>query len=332
MDLLLGEQVLIVAKETAAAAYGTDEYPGYVALLAANSSDLEAVMRLAFGNTAAVEFAQEWSQQDSDLVEYAVGLVTHKQSQADASSVDLTNGFAPRFTQLISTLTQLTTDQISHLVTQQLTATEAVIGEIVAQSFSHLYADLHSAYAQTTKIGDLLAARIAQMFPDKFPGDPSLHAVELRVSVNTLLLEHAYLTTMATDAVIRGRSSETPAVSGALAGSTTALGTLLAELFGSSAGKHAEQLWSTRDGALLDYATAPGTTTKQSPAQGFITPFASAAHVSQVSVADELNAAVKVIDEQRSQAFDNLAADDRAAATEMEPIADAMVAAGSAQG
>jgi len=332
LDLLFGEQVLMVAKETAAAAYGTDEYPGYVALLATNANDLEDVMRSAVGNTAAGEFAQAWSEQNRDLIEYAVGLVTHKQSQADSAAADLNGVFVPAFGRLISSLTQLPADQMSHMIALQLTAIEAVIADAVAQTFPQMYTDLHSAYAQTSKLGDQLAGRIVQLFPDKFPGDPSLHVVDLRASVNTLLQEHAYITTMATDSVVRGRTSETPAVAAALAGSTTSLGTDFAELLGSATGKRVEQLWSLRDSKVLDYAGAAGTTTKESLVQSFAPQFASLARVAQTSAVDELSATITVIDEQKSKTFASLAADDRAAAAAMEPIADAIVAAGSAQG
>jgi len=332
LDLLFGEQVLIVAKETSAAAFDTDEYPGYVALLAGNAGDLQTVMRLAFGNTSAGDFMRSWSQQDRDLVEYAVGLVTHKQSQADASVADLNNAFVPQFSRLINSLTQMPAVEITRLVAQQLAATEGVIGDVVGQSFAKGYSDLDDAYALTSRIADPLAARIAELFPDKFPGDTSLPAVTTRVSLNTLLQEHAYLTTMATDALMRGRSSEAPAADAALAHNLAALGPPLAELLGASTGKQALQLWSTRDASLLGYATIGNAITRKSVAASFVPQFAAVSAIPQTPLSDELEAALTAIDEQRAQAFSTLAVDDRASATEMAAIADALAERGSAQG
>ncbi|HYM67529.1 MAG TPA: hypothetical protein VEW68_09575 [Patescibacteria group bacterium] len=331
LDLLLGEHVLLIGKESAAAAYVTDEYPGYLGLLAANGAELQDVMRLAFGNTAAGELGALWAEQNNGLVEYAVGLVTHKQSLADASAAALNATFVPQYAKLISSLTRLPSDQLAALVSQQVSATETAIGDAARQSFSQMYADLHNAYTLTTRLGDTLAPRIAQLFPDKFPGDPTLSAVDTRVRVSSLLQEHAYLTTMATDAVARGRSTEAPAVNLALGGSSTVLGTAFVQLLGSSAGTQAEQLWwDTRVSDLLHYAA--GTGTKASVVQDFVARFAALAGIDQKLVAGELDATIVVVDDQRSRAFDRLAADDRAAATSMQPIADAMSAAGSVQG
>ena len=45
LDLILGEQVMIVAKETVAAVNHSEDYPAYTALLTANANDLTALMR-----------------------------------------------------------------------------------------------------------------------------------------------------------------------------------------------------------------------------------------------------------------------------------------------
>ncbi len=68
LDLLLSEQVMIIAKETAAADNHSDSYTSYTSLLATNLSDLTELMRKAFGNSAANEFSQSWSKQNAYLL------------------------------------------------------------------------------------------------------------------------------------------------------------------------------------------------------------------------------------------------------------------------
>ena len=60
LDLLLSEQVMIIAKQAAAAVNHSDEYTAYTSLLAVNSADLSSLIAHAFGNTAGVQFAQVW--------------------------------------------------------------------------------------------------------------------------------------------------------------------------------------------------------------------------------------------------------------------------------
>jgi hypothetical protein len=325
LDLLLGEQVFIVAKESAAAAAQTDAYPGYVSLLAANGSDLVDLLRLAFGNTSAAQFGVTWTQMNRDLVEYAVGLVTHKQSQADLSSADLVNVVEPALSKLVSSLTRLVSAQVTQSLTQQVMGAKLVADDAVAQNFPKLYTDLHAAYEQTSRLGDLLAAQIVKLFPDKFPGDPSAQAVTFRVSLNHLMQEHAYLATMATSAGIAGRNTEQAAATASLASNAASLGAAFSDQLGTATGNQLEHLWVTRDTALLEYA-AGGAGAKQVLTQQFVTQFVGLTHVPQTLVGDQAAAAVAAIDDQRAKAFDKLAADDRTAATEMEPIADAMTA------
>src|SRR5439155_672078 len=85
LDLLLGEQVMIVAKESAAAVNHSDDYAGYTALLTANSSDLADLMRRAFGNSAAAQLAQQWNVQNGYLVDYAIAVVTHNDGKASCA-------------------------------------------------------------------------------------------------------------------------------------------------------------------------------------------------------------------------------------------------------
>src|SRR2546423_2229575 len=77
LGLVLGEQVMIVAKATVAAAAHSDDYSAYTGLLTANAADLTQLMRRAFGNTTATKISDSWSIQNSNLIDYSIGVVTH---------------------------------------------------------------------------------------------------------------------------------------------------------------------------------------------------------------------------------------------------------------
>jgi hypothetical protein len=325
LDLLLGEHVMIVAKESAAAANHSDDYTGYTALLTTNLSDLSALMRKAFGNTAADEFSKTWTKQNNDLVDYAIGVVTHNDAKANTAVSSLSDGFVTRFAALVSDMSGLSTGPIAQLTTEQVQEDKAFIDDVSGQKYQQLYPDLMKAYAQTGRVGDALAERIAQRFPDKFPGDPTLPAVDRRVSLNLLLQEHASLATMATDAVAGGRDADKSAASAALGVNALGISRSLGDLFGASASTQFDEVWAARDSALLTYASR-GDADSKSGLTATIQPFSAVAHVTNPPVTDEMNALIKVIDEQRAKTSNAVAGDDRAAATSMEPIADATVA------
>ena len=325
LDLLLGEQVMLVAKQSAAAVTHSDSYAGYTTALTTNSADLADVFRSAFGNAAADELSKTWSIEDGYLVDYAIGIVTHNQAKANGAMSGLNNGFVPQFAALITSLTQLPQDPISQLMSQQVLEDKAVIDDQAAQRPGSTYPDLHAAFTQSARLGDALAPRIAQKFPDKFPGDPSVPAVDRRVLVNTLLEEHAYLATMATDAIVRGDNSGKVAATTALAANADSLGTAFSQLLGNAAGTEFDNLWATRVAALVGYAQAGDVASTKTLTETFATPFAKLARVSLPPVIDQIQATLRVIDDQRGHTATPLAGDDRAAATAMQPIADASV-------
>src|ERR1700681_4954949 len=152
LDLLLEEHVMVVAKQAVAASNRTDEYSAYLALLASNATSLADIIRSAFGNTAATQFAQAWAIQNGYLVDYTIGLVTHNDAKSNGAMSGLVNGFAPQFTQLITSLAQLPVDSVTKLESAQLADFKATIDDETAQSYGTLYADVRTAYAHSSLI------------------------------------------------------------------------------------------------------------------------------------------------------------------------------------
>jgi hypothetical protein len=322
LDLLLGEQVMVVAKQAVAASNHSDEYAGYATLLTTNSTALVDVVRSAYGNTAATQFEQVQRIQDGYLIDYTIGLVTHNDAKSNGALSGLMNGFVPQVAQLITSLTQIPIEQVTTLETDHLADMKAVIDDEVAQSYSKSYPELRTAYAKTISLGNTLAIRMAQQFPDKFPGDPSAIAIDARVALNNLLQEHSYLATMTTDSAVSGRTAEQGAAAAALAANVVALGRVFTDLLGGAAGTQVEQLWGARTADLIAYATTADAAAKLGLTDKFVTRFYGVAPAASDTARDQVTATIKVIDDQRAKASKSVAGDDRAAATGMQSVAD----------
>lgn len=322
LDLLLEEHVMVVAKQAVAASNRTDEYSAYLALLASNATSLADIIRSAFGNTAATQFAQAWAIQNGYLVDYTIGLVTHNDAKSNGAMSGLVNGFAPQFTQLVTSLTQLSADSMTQLETTQLADTKTLLDDEIGQSYTKMYADLRLAYASSLKIGDTLAIRMSQQFPDKFPGDPSINAVEARVALNGLLQEDSYLTTMMTDAGIAGRTAEAAAALGAISAVRADIAPVMGFLHGPDARSGFPPIWGIRDADLFAYANASDTSARQRLTGTFVTQFAALTQAPAANIRDQVVATLKVIDDQRAKAYKDIAGEDRAAAAGMQTIAD----------
>jgi hypothetical protein len=333
LNLLLAEHALLVIKQSSAAAAHSDEYPGYASLLITNGNDLTELTRSAFGDSGAAQFDQIWKAQNGYWIDYSSGLVTHNQNKSSGAGSGLVNGFVPQLAQYLTAMTQIPLDPTTQLLTEHVLELRIVIDDQVSQSYVKMYADLLTVFAQSARIADPLATKIVQKFPDKFPGDPSNRAVDLRVSLNLLLLEHAYLATMITDAALAGRPTEPAAGLTALASNADALGTLVSKIFGTVLATQFDQVWVARDTALVAYG---GSDTAARPAaqialsQTLVTQFASfvetstgvhAAGVSALATM-QVKAAMQVIDDQRTKAYAQVASDDRTAASSMLAIGD----------
>jgi hypothetical protein len=338
LDLLLGEQVIVIAKESSAA-HRSGEYISYLLLLTSNGNDLTELVRSALGDAAASRFDQIWMAQDDDLVNYTIGLVTHNPSTADAAISGLLNAFVPQFSQFLSTVTQIPLKTIAQLATEHVLETKAILNDQIAHDFTKMYADLGKAYAHASSIGDALASAIVQKFPDKFPGNASSPAVNLRVSVNSLLQEHVYLATMTTGAATGHRVTEEAAAARALAENTAALGSVFAGLFGAPVGTLFDQLWAAKNLATIGYASASTGTAKQRALNqlndAFVTKFpifvqdstGLAAGTLRSAIEAQVAATITVIDDQRSGSLARLGADDRSADASMEVVADLLASA-----
>jgi hypothetical protein len=335
LDLLLGEHVIVIAKSSlAATANRSDEYTGYGNLLTINAGDLSAVMTSAFGTSAAPSFDQIWAEQNNYFVDYTVGLVSHNANKSNGAASGLVNGFVPKFAQYMSSMSSIPLDPITLLITEQVLETKAIIDDQAALNNPKMFADLHRAYAQASRIGDALAAAIARKFPDKFPGDPAKNAVDFRASLDALLEEHSYLAIMTTSAIAAGRNTEQAAALSALSANADALGTLFSQVFGTVMGTRFDQVWSARNAELVVYAGGADAASRQdalnSLRNSFVAQFASLVHDStDVAETDISNPAksqladtIRVIDDQISKSAAMVAADDHTAAAATNPLGD----------
>jgi hypothetical protein len=340
LDLLLGEHLLIVAKVSNAAAGGrSDEYAGYATLLTTNGDDITRVIRSAFGTSTASRFDQAWRAQDGYLIDYMIGAVSHNTKKSNAAAAGLVNDFVPQLAQVMSSATQQPVDAITQLMRAQVLATKGVIDDQVAKSYGKMYADLRTAFAQSTLLGDTLATAIAVKFPDKFPGDSMHSAVDFRVALNTLLLEHAYLSTMTTGALAGARNAEQAAATGALAANANALKGLFGDLLGSAEATRFDQVWSARNAELVIYSGSSDALRRQNALVNLVGPtaaqftgfFRDATGIDEPSlmapVQTQTHATIHVIDDQRASLLNDVAADDRTSAASMEPIANLIAAA-----
>ena len=315
LDLLLGETTMIILKESEAAANHSDAYSAYLSLLTANSADVANVLRLAFGNTTADDFARRWNSQNANFVDYAIGMVTHDQDKANAALSRLTGDSTPKLENFLVSLLHVPTRSVGDPLNYEVSGVTGAIDQAVAPSYLVMYGDIHNAFAWATQLGDLISQSIVRSFPDKFPGEFGSDPVTRRVLTNELLEERAYLLTMDTDALINGRSAEQQQAVTALSQNAGRIGRM-------------QDVWKQQVSDIEAYASHADPGSLQGIMQDFVNQLSTRAGVPPGVVSDQAGATVKVVDDQRTKSFKLLATHDRGAAVAMQAVADAIAASG----
>jgi len=87
-------------------------------------------------------------------------------------------------------------------------------------------------------------------------------AATLRVALNGLLQEHAYLATLATGAALQGRTADFQAAAAALDGNSVDLSKAIGTVYGTGAEQAFLPLWRKHIGFFVDYTTGVATKDK----------------------------------------------------------------------
>ena len=337
MVTLMGEHTYVVAKLAIAAAAGRkDEYTSYAGLLATNSDDIANVFGRAVGQGQGAKFGKTWLLGDSFFVDYMVAVTTRQQGLANAALENINRKYVPQMAQDMSSPLNISTNTANRLVTDQAAATKQLIDDIASGTPAAFYPDARAAYAKAAAMGGAVAEAIAWKFPDKYPGDVSGSGAKMRAQLDSLLQEHAYLLSMATDAAATGATAATGAAVIALHASTQDLSHLIAEIFGASAGAQAGPLWNDEDTSFVAYAKAADDASKatalhalnQTSTPALMT-FLNGLHVT-ADVASVTQQTIGVIDDQRAKSYGVVAAEDRQSAALLVSVGDLMMGAGAA--
>ena len=308
---------MIVAKESAAALNGSDEYPAYAALLATNEEALTRVVGAAAGKTTAANFSAAWTALNADLVEYAIRIATHEGEKADAATERLTATTMPNLADQLAELTLGQSQPFLTMVTSEVTALRDSIDGAANHHYLAMYVSMATAVSAAATLGDVIADRVAARFPDKFPGDQATTEVVRRVHLHVLTQQRAYLITMTTDAEVNRRNDEKAQALGAL---STNLDLIVTEM----ASSRTKQTWTDELSTIQRYASTGDDAARNALTANFVKQLASITNVSPGIISNQVDATIKVVDDQRARKLDAVADDDRAAATAMAPLADGL--------
>lgn len=249
LDSLLSEHVVLAAAATGAALGSRpDEFAAAKTALDGNSDSLTKLIAAVFGDEAGAAFDPLWKKHIDLFVKY---------TQGDGGAYNELIAYATEFGAFIhSALPDLPTAAVADLVKEHVDGLKAVIDAQKAGDDAEAYTALRSAYAHMDMIAKPLAAAMHKTLPDKVGGDPESPAVNLLVTLDSVLAEHSYLVALTTGAALGGRTDEFTAASAALDANSNAITAAIASVYGAPAGTAFDPLWKKHIGFFKDYTTA----------------------------------------------------------------------------
>ena len=278
---LLQEHVYLTSLATGAALRGdTAGFNAAAAALDTDTTDLSNAVGSVYGQDAQAAFSKLWKAHIGFFVDYTTGKATNDQAKVDKANSDL-QGYVTGIATLLSGANpNLTQAAVAGIFTAHVQDLEAMIDAQAAKSPDQ-YSLTQKAADHMPMAADALAGAIAKQYPDKFPGKVDGPASTLRSGLTTLLVEHVYLTSMATGAALRGDTTGFNEAAAVLETDTQGLGNAIGSVYGDAAKTKFLDMWHAHIGFFVDYTSGKATmdqakvTRANSDLQGYITGIAT---------------------------------------------------------
>ena len=251
---LLTEHVYLAALATGSALRGdTKGFEAYAAALNgptdSNTSDLVDAVSSAYGQETGKAFEGLWRSNGHipAFVAYTQGLAANDKAKSDKAVTDLL-AYAKTFgTTMNQVNSNLPAAAVEEGVKMHATTLKAVVDAQKAGDQPKVYSLLREAYHHMGDLAETLAGATAKKFADKFDGDASSSAADLRSGMTSLLREHVFLAASATGAALGGRQPQFEAAAAALNGpsgsNTTDIVGAVQGVYGDDVGKAFDGLW-----------------------------------------------------------------------------------------
>ena len=255
LSRLLGEHALLAATATQRGLEGGADFEAAAEALEANTVDLGDAIGSIYGDEAKATFLELWRAHIGFFVDYTVATAGGDDAAKTKAGEDLA-GYARDFGAFLAGATDLPADVLEAELGMHIEHLAMAVDDYAAEDYAGAYANTRTAYEHMVATAGTLADAIVVKFPDMFEaGSTTPSAVGLRVALNQLLAEHAYLAANATQRGLEGSDAFTPAAE-ALEANTVDLGDAIGSLYDADAQATFLELWRAHIGFFVDYTTA----------------------------------------------------------------------------
>jgi hypothetical protein len=257
LDRLLAEHAFLTIEQMRSGLVDGPDFEAAAAAVEGNSTEVAAAIGSIYGDAAVEPFGDIWRSHIGYLVDYAVAR-GHDDAAAQQQALD---GLAVYRVRLADFLTAANPGVALGPITEALDMHTAQLVEFIraedAGDHAGAYAIEREAYPHMFEVGDALAKVIANRFPDRYTGVDIAYssAGTLRVTLDRLLAEHAFLAAEAMRSGIVGAPDNEAALK-AISGNSKELEGLIAVAYGDDAAAAFRKKWDGHVAGYVQYIQA----------------------------------------------------------------------------
>ena len=252
----LGEHAFLSIEAMRTGIAGGEEFEVAAELLEGNTVEVVEMVRLVYGDGAADAFAELWRNHIGYLVDFTRAIAEGDSDAREIAASQL-QAYADDFSAfLVEANPCLPRDAVTGLIQEHVQQLEQ-IASLADEGFSDAYPAIRGTYAHMFMVGDGLGLGILTRFGDRFPGRDTAFspALDLRLTLDRLLGEHAYLAAIAMRARLTA-TDELDAAVAALDDNSGELAAQVAKIYGADAGAAFDSLWRSHADLYLAYVDA----------------------------------------------------------------------------
>lgn len=256
LDRLLSEHAFLTVQALYAGVADSEQFAAAADALESNTQELQEAFASVYGDEAGQRFGDLWRAHIGYVVDYTRAHQAGDE-EAEQEALDGVATYQADFAEFLAGANPHLTEDTVHALLEDHLAQLQQVANITAGDHEAVYATAHEAYHHMFVLGDGLAEAIVAQFPDRFPGRTYAFgpAIDLRIDLDRLLGEHAFL---AAEVMRQGETGEDAerAAADALAANGDAIRTTIADIYGEDAGDAFADMWAQHNGHYVDYVRA----------------------------------------------------------------------------
>ena len=261
LDRLLGEHAILAMLATQKSYSGDEDFKQIAAALDRNSVALADAIGSVYGPEARDEFLNgkfKWRAHIGFFVDYT-GALAKKDEAGQRKAVQNLQGYIGSFSGFLAQATELPEPAVRKSITTHVMQLKGQIDAYAKGDYTRAYHIARHAYEHMFMTGDTLAGAIVKQSPEKFAtGDTTKSAVDLRVTLDRLLGEHAMLAMFATQKGFSG-AEDFKAIATELDRNSVDLSRAIGSVYGDEAAEeflNGKFKWRAHIGFFVDYTGA----------------------------------------------------------------------------